>query len=96
MDLAELEKMTVPKLKEELKKRGLPLTGLKAELKARLIEALNAEQVGCSWVLLALCAAQETRETFDFRANQPHPQLLCHVVSILRDKRCICVATIVV
>lgn len=48
MDLAEIEKLTVPKLKDELKRLGLATTGLKAELKSRLIDALSQEQVSAS------------------------------------------------
>ena len=36
---AELSRLTVPKLKEELQKLGLPVKGLKAELVARLAAA---------------------------------------------------------
>ena len=39
--LAEVNKMTVPKLKAALKALDLPATGLKAVLKARLLEALG-------------------------------------------------------
>ena len=39
--LAEVNKFTVPKLKAALKERNLPVTGLKAVLKARLLEALG-------------------------------------------------------
>ena len=41
LSLAEVNKFTVPKLKAALKERGLPVTGLKAVLKARLLEALG-------------------------------------------------------
>ena len=41
LTLAEINKFTVPKLKAALKERNLPVTGLKAVLKARLLEALG-------------------------------------------------------
>ena len=41
LSLAEVNKFTVPKLKAALKERHLPVTGLKAVLKARLLEALR-------------------------------------------------------
>ena len=41
LSLAEINKFTVPKLKAALKERNLPVTGLKAVLKARLLEALG-------------------------------------------------------
>ena len=41
LTLAEVNKFTVPKLKAALKERNLPVTGLKAVLKARLLEALG-------------------------------------------------------
>ena len=41
----ELDKLTVVKLKERLKELGLPVAGRKAELVARLQEALEAEGV---------------------------------------------------
>jgi len=38
---AEVPKLTVPKLRDELKSRGLDTTGLKAVLVERLLEALS-------------------------------------------------------
>ena len=43
--VAWVDKLTVPKLKDELKQRNLPLDGLKAALKARLLEALEKEVI---------------------------------------------------
>jgi hypothetical protein len=47
MDL-DLQKLKVPELKEELKKRGLAVTGNKAELVERLEQALDDELLGGS------------------------------------------------
>lgn len=44
MNAEQAQKMTVKELKEQLNQRGLPATGLKAVLLARLLEALEAEQ----------------------------------------------------
>ena len=41
MDMTEINKLTADKLKKELKKRKLDDKGKKAELKARLVEALG-------------------------------------------------------
>ncbi|GAQ83039.1 apoptotic chromatin condensation inducer in the nucleus [Klebsormidium nitens] len=43
MDQAQIGQLKVAELKEELKKRGLPLKGLKAELAERLSEAVRQE-----------------------------------------------------
>lgn len=45
MTPAEIEKLTVAKLKDELKKLGLKTGGLKAELVQRLIEACSTEVI---------------------------------------------------
>jgi hypothetical protein len=39
----EVAKLKVSELKEELKSRGLPLSGLKADLAKRLLEAVKKE-----------------------------------------------------
>lgn len=39
----DVAKLKVAELKEELKSRGLPLSGLKAELAKRLLEAVKTE-----------------------------------------------------
>ena len=43
LDVDNLDKMTVVKLKEQLKKRKLPVAGLKSELVERLKEAIKSE-----------------------------------------------------
>lgn len=74
MDASEIEKLTVPKLKEELKKRGKALTGLKAELKARLVEALGEEVGAVAWLT---CQRSCTREClppqYDLGENSRSP-----------------------
>ena len=56
--MAGCAKMTVAVLKEELKKRGLDATGLKAALVARLEEAMAGEDDGAA----AEAAAPEEEE----------------------------------
>jgi hypothetical protein len=42
-----IDALKVTELKEELKKRGLPVGGVKVALAARLKEAVEAEEVRC-------------------------------------------------
>jgi hypothetical protein len=56
MDTDWIQKLKVAELKDELKKRGQPMTGKKAELAERLKAYIQEHEVSCGGLVSCFCS----------------------------------------